>query len=100
MSTAITMTMPRAPGRDMPDSCGDDHAAIDAVQLARLAHTVLQKSPDDLTALASTNPHVAREWIEAFAKRKHEAEAAARFWSAAMASLSTVAPVRLSMAAE
>lgn len=75
-------------------------ADIDAVQLARLAATVLAKSPADLAALAAANPHVAKEWIEAFGRAKAEAETAARFWSAAMAALSTVAPMRLAIAAE
>jgi hypothetical protein len=78
----------------------EDQSGIDEVQLARIAETVLQKSPADLAALAATAPNVAREWIEAFGRAKAEAEAAARFYAAAMASLSTVAPMRLASAAE
>lgn len=62
---------------------------MDAAQLAVLASTVLQKSHDDLTALAENDPSIVWNWIEAFARLKAKAEADARLWSAAMASLST-----------
>jgi hypothetical protein len=62
---------------------------IDEIQLRRLASTVLSKSPDDLAALAETNPMLVWEWIDSFHKLRLEAEAEARYWSAAMAALST-----------
>ena len=93
-------TILRLHERDAYESAETPRAEIDAVQLARLADTVLAKSPADLAALAAANPHVAKEWIEAFGRAKAEAEAAERFYSAAMAALSTVAPMRLALAAE
>jgi hypothetical protein len=65
---------------------------IEAAQLRRLASTVLVKSPDDLAALAETNPMLVREWVEAFRKERLAAEAEARYWSAAAAALSTASP--------
>lgn len=65
---------------------------IEAQQLRRLAQTVLSKSPEDLAALAETNPMLVWEWIEAFRKEKLAAEAEARYWSAAVAALSTATP--------
>lgn len=63
---------------------------IEIAQLRRLAATVLSKSPEDLAALAETNPLLVWEWIDAFRKERLAAEAEARYWSAAAASLSTV----------
>ena len=63
---------------------------MEVVQLQRLASAVLSKSVDDLTALQSNNPELIWEWQAAFRQQKLEAEAAARFWSAAMASLATI----------
>lgn len=65
---------------------------IEAAQLRRLASTVLAKSPDDLAAIAETNPLLVREWIEAFRKERLAAEAEARYWSAAVGALSTASP--------
>jgi hypothetical protein len=65
---------------------------IEAAQLRRLASTVLVKSPDDLAALAETNPLLVREWVEAFRRERLAAEAEARYWSAAVAALSTASP--------
>jgi hypothetical protein len=73
---------------------------IDDAQLRRLASTVLSKSPDDLAALAETNPLLVWEWIDAFRKERLVAEADARYWSAAAAALSTVHPVAVRPAAE
>lgn len=73
---------------------------IEAAQLRRLAATVLSKSPEDLAALAETNPMLVWEWIEAFRKEKLAAEIEARYWSAAAAALSTAAPGRIRTAAE
>lgn len=67
----------------------DCDVGMDAAQLAVLASTVLQKSHDDLSALAENDPNIVWNWIEAFARLKAKAEADARLWSAAMASLST-----------
>jgi len=75
-----------------------DH--IEEIQLFRLASTVLTKSPLDLAALAEANPMIVWEWVEAFRRQKLEAEAEARFWSAAMAALSTAAPSGVRTAAE
>lgn len=73
---------------------------IEAVQLARLAGAVLDKSPEDLIAIAESNPMIIWEWIEAFRQQKHKAEAEARYWAAAMAALSTAIPEALRTAAE
>jgi hypothetical protein len=73
---------------------------IEATQLRRLASTVLSKSPDDLAALAETNPMLVWEWIDAFRKERIAAEAEARYWSAAAAALSTARPHAVSAAAE
>jgi hypothetical protein len=79
-----------APGPDL----------IEATQLRRLASTVLSKSPEDLAALAETNPMLVWEWIEAFRKEKLAAEAEARYWSAATAALATATPDVIRTAAE
>lgn len=73
---------------------------IEAAQLRRLASTVLSKSPDDLAALAETNPMLVWEWIDAFRNERLAAEAEARYWSAAAAALSTARPVVVRPAAE
>jgi hypothetical protein len=73
---------------------------IEAAQLRRLASTVLSKSPEDLAALAETNPQLVWEWIDAFRKEKLAAEAEARYWSAAVAALATATPEVLRTAAE
>ncbi len=75
-------------------------AAIDIVQLARLAGAVLDKSPEDLMAIAESNPMLIWEWLEAFREHRLAAEQEARFWAAAMASLSTAVPATLRSAAE
>lgn len=72
---------------------------IEAAQLRRLASTVLAKSPEDLAALAETNPMLVWEWIEAFRKERLAAEAEARYWSAAAAALSTASPEAVRTAA-
>ena len=79
-----------APGQDL----------IEAAQLRRLAGTVLSKSPEDLAALAETNPALIWEWIEAFRKERLAAEAEARYWSAAVAALATATPDVVRTAAE
>ncbi|HRN84751.1 MAG TPA: hypothetical protein PK857_08015 [Hyphomicrobium sp.] len=73
---------------------------IETAQLRRLAATVLSKSPEDLAALAETNPLLVWEWIDAFRKEKLAAEAEARYWSAAAAALSTATPHVVRAAAE
>jgi hypothetical protein len=73
---------------------------IEAVQLTRLAGAVLTKSTDDLAALAESNPMIVCEWIEAFRRKRIEAEADARRWSAAMAALKTATPRAVKTAAE
>lgn len=73
---------------------------IEAVQLGRLASAVLTKSSDDLAALAEANPMIVCEWIEAFRRKKIEAETDARRWSAAMAALKTATPRAVKTAAE
>jgi len=73
---------------------------IEEVQLRRLAGAVLSKSPSDLAALAESNPMIVWEWVEAFRRQKQEAEAEARYWSAAMAALSTATPKAVKTAAE
>jgi hypothetical protein len=73
---------------------------IEQVQLRRLAGAVLSKSPADLAALTEANPMIVWEWIEAFRRQKAEAEAETRFWSAAMAALSTASPSSVRTAAE
>lgn len=62
---------------------------IEEVQLTRLAGAVLSKSPADMAALAEDNPDLFHDWIGAFLRKKHEADAAARLWAAAIACLST-----------
>lgn len=73
---------------------------IEATQLRRLASTVLSKTPEDLGALAETNPMLVWEWIDAFRKEKLAAEAEARYWSAAAAALATATPGTFRTAAE
>lgn len=73
---------------------------IEDIQLARLAGAVLEKSPEDLMAIAESNPMLIWEWIEAFRDRRHKAELEARYWAAAMATLSTAIPEALRTAAE
>lgn len=75
-------------------------AQIDEIQLRRLASAVLSKSPDDLAALAETNPMLVWEWIDSFRKLRLAAEAEARYWSAATAALSTASPDTRRSAAE
>ena len=65
---------------------------IEEVQLARLAGAVLSKSPADMAALAEDNPDLFNDWIGAFVRKKHEADAAARLWAAAIACLATATP--------
>ncbi len=88
--------LPLAPPQPRDFGPDDDFdpplAQIDQIQLRRLATTVLSKSPDDLAALAETNPMLVWEWIDSFRKLRLEAEAEARYWSAAMAALSTASP--------
>lgn len=73
---------------------------IEEVQLRRLAGAVLSKTPSDLAALAESNPMIVWEWVEAFRRQKQEAEAEARYWSAAMAALTTATPEAVKTAAE
>jgi hypothetical protein len=80
--TALVRDLGYVPGPDL----------IEAAQLRRLASTVLDKSPEDLAALAETNPMLVWEWIDAFRKERLAAEAEARYWSAAVAALSTASP--------
>ena len=93
-----TRTPPAHPIHDV----GEPTAAglIETAQLRRLAATVLSKSPEDLAALAETTPLLVWEWIDAFRKEKLAAEAEARYWSAAVASLSTARPHVVRAAAE
>jgi hypothetical protein len=63
---------------------------IEQLQLQRLATAVLSKSPEDLAALAANNPELVWEWQATFRQQRLEAEAAARFWSAALAALATI----------
>lgn len=84
--------------RDVGTLPGPD--LIEAAQLQRLASTVLSKSPEDLAALAETNPLLVWEWIDAFRKERLAAEAEARYWSAAAAALSTATPEAVRAAAE
>jgi hypothetical protein len=93
---------PRTPGsrtvRELDYVPGPD--LIEAAQLRRLASTVLAKSPEDLAALAETNPLLVAEWIDAFRRERLAAEAEARYWSAATAALATATPEALRTAAE
>lgn len=81
-----------------PD-CAPARDLIEAAQLRRLAWTVLSKSPEDLAALAESNPMLVWEWIDAFRQEKLAAEAEARYWSAAAAALSTTTTPRAVRAA-
>jgi hypothetical protein len=94
----LASQQPRDLGLD--DDLDPPLAQIDQIQLRRLATTVLSKSPDDLAALAETNPMLVWEWIDSFRKLRLEAEAEARYWSAAMAALSTASPDSRRSAAE
>ncbi|MCC7252620.1 hypothetical protein [Hyphomicrobium sp.] len=76
------------------------HDLIEGAQLRRLASTVLAKSPEDLAALAETNPLLVWEWIDAFRKERLAAETEARYWSAAAAALATASPQAVRAAAE
>lgn len=89
------------PGCRVRDSSQDPAPdLIEATQLRRLASTVLSKSPEDLGALAETNPLLVWEWIDAFRKERLAAEAEARYWSAAAAALATARPDAFRTAAE
>ena len=91
------------PNTDCRARCSDHTPVpdlIEATQLRRLASTVLSKSPEDLGALAETNPMLVWEWIDAFRKEKLAAEAEARYWSAAAAALATATPDAFRTAAE
>lgn len=66
-------------------------AEVDTNAFSRLAQAVLGHSHDDLSALAEADPRVVGSWIAAFSLLKAKAEADARLWSAAVASLSTAA---------
>lgn len=94
----LTPPQPRDFGPE--DDLDPPLAQIDEIQLRRLASTVLSKSADDLAALAETNPMLVWEWIESFRKLRLEAEAEARYWSAAVAALSTASPDSRRSAAE
>lgn len=61
-------------------------------EFVRLARTVLQKSPDDLYAIADNNLAMQRAWIAAFVEHRARAEAEAQFWSAAIAYLMSSTP--------
>ena len=74
--------------------------SVEAVQLLRLAGAVLDKSPEDLVAIAESNPLLIQDWLEAFRMRKQMADVEARYWSAAMAALSTAVPETMRTAAE
>lgn len=86
------------PSRAIPQAPAPE--LIEAAQLRRLASAVLSKSPEDLAALAETNPMLVGEWIDAFRQEKLAAESEARYWSAAMAALSTATPQAVRTAAE
>lgn len=98
----LTPPQPRQHLRDIDPDDSDDPplAQIDEIQLRRLASTVLTQSREDLAALAKTNPMLVWEWIESFRQLRLAAEAEARYWSAAMAALSTSAPEARRSAAE
>jgi anthranilate phosphoribosyltransferase len=72
----------------------------ETIQHLRLAATVLKKSPEDLSALAETNPELMWEWIAEFARQKAKAESDARLWAAATALLATSSAGALPSAAE
>jgi hypothetical protein len=94
------LTIPHAGCRERESGSARVPDLIEAAQLRRLASTVLSKSPDDLAALAETNPLLVCEWIDAFRKERLAAEAEARYWSAAAAALSTATPQAVRTAAE
>lgn len=94
--TGLLTTASRARGA----ACEPAPDLIEAAQLRRLASTVLRKSPEDLAALAETNPMLVWEWIDAFRKERLAAEMEARYWSAAVAALSTASPDTVRDAAE
>jgi hypothetical protein len=90
--------VPAGGGQGDKPQCRDGR--IETVQLVRLAGAVLEKSPEDLMAIASCNPSLIWEWLEAFRDRRLEAEQEARFWAAVIASLSTAIPPDMRSAAE
>ena len=96
----LTHEPPSPNGRALSGIGDGGSDQIESVQLARLASAVLSKSPADLIALAESNPQIIWEWLEAFRRQKLKAEAESRFWSAAMAILSTAVPAALRSAAE
>lgn len=98
LDRAVSEAASRCPARELGYVPAPD--LIEATQLRRLAATVLSKSPEDLAALAETNPMLVWEWIEAFRKERLAAEAEARYWSAAAAALSTASPEAVRTAAE
>jgi hypothetical protein len=85
------------PKREHKEPAAD---CIEEVQLRRLAGAVLSKTPTDLAALTESNPMIVWEWVEAFRRQKQQAEAEARYWSAAMAALTTATPEAAKTAAE
>lgn len=91
---------PRRLDVDYADESSPSLTHIDEIQLRRLAQSVLSKSREDLIALAEANPMLVWEWIESFHKLRLAAEAEARYWSGAMAALSTAAPDARCSAAE
>lgn len=100
LSKNLTHDPPSATIRSSADVADADADQIEAIQLARLAGAVLSKSPADLMAIAETNPLIIWEWMEAFRRQKVEAEKEQRFWSAALAALSTAIPAAMRTAAE
>lgn len=95
LTETITVRAPRDLDRKEPAA-----DRIEEVQLRRLAGAVLSKSPADLAALAESNPMIVWEWVEAFRRQRLAAEVEARYWSAAMAALSTATPEAVKTAAE
>ena len=73
---------------------------IDTLQLSRLASTVLTKSPEDLAALAQTNPLLVKEWITAFRQQHAAAKKQSRYWASASAALATARGPTMPIAAE
>jgi hypothetical protein len=92
MDSTLPTHNPHAAPRFRTIGLAEDKLAqdpIEALQLARLANTVLSKSLADIDALAEDNPHLVWEWIQAFAVKKREADSAAQLWSSAIACLAT-----------
>lgn len=80
-------------GRLLPRRTSATEAARrELEELVRLARTVLEKSPEDLAAIADDNAMVQAGWIEAFAAHRARAETEAQFWSSAIAYLMASAP--------